>query len=77
MPRNRLGLIPLAAVMLVMAGPAAAGPQAPAKKITYEQAYGMGPREAGLARLDGMVSWLDDENCLVREWDEKAKAMRF
>jgi dipeptidyl-peptidase 4 len=77
MPRNRLGLMPLAAVMLALAWPAAADPQAPAKKITYEQAYSREPREGGFARMSGMVSWLDDENCLVREWDDKAKAMRF
>lgn len=73
--KNRIAFIALIAVILAVSWPAAGFSQAPAKKITYEQAYGM--REGGFFRMGGMVSWLDDENYLVRERDEKAKTPRF
>ena len=74
MPRIRFWPGPLFAALLAVAWPAAAGAQAPAKKITYEQAYGTG-LSGGLARRDRAVSWLDDGHYLVGEWD--GKSMRF
>ncbi len=49
--------------------------QAAQKKITYEQAYQN--KEPRLFKTMTMPSWLDDEHYLIREHDEKAKAVRL
>jgi dipeptidyl-peptidase-4 len=74
MPKKRFVLMSLFAASLAAALPLATYPQVTAKKITYEQAY---PARDGFFRMGGMVSWLDDQNYLVRERDEKTKAMRL
>ena len=53
----------------------AAFPQAPLKKITYEQAYLN--KEPRLLKLMTTGFWLDDEHYLLRERDEKAKTARL
>ena len=75
MLRKRFTFLPLAAVILAVSWPAAVFSQAPAKKMTYEQAYGT--REGRFFRMERAPSWLDDENYLVRERDEKTDAMRL
>jgi dipeptidyl-peptidase-4 len=74
MPTKRFVLMSLIAACLTAALPLATYPQVSAKKITYEQAY---PPRGGFFRMGGMVSWLDDQNYLVRERDEKTKVMRL
>jgi dipeptidyl-peptidase-4 len=74
MPRKRFALMSLIVICLAAALPPAAHPQVPAKRITYEQAF---PARGGFFRMGGMASWLDDENYLVRERDEKTKALRL
>ena len=75
MSRKRIVFALLIAFIPAAARPAAAA-QDTAKKITFEQAYGAGLREGGGFRMGGMFTWLDDEHYLVREFDEKTKAMR-
>jgi dipeptidyl-peptidase 4 len=77
MLRKRFRFVLLVAVFLAGSRPFPISAQAPVKKITYEQAYGMGMREGGFFRMGGMSYWLDDENYIVREWDEKTKAMHL
>jgi dipeptidyl-peptidase-4 len=50
-------------------------PQTPLKKITYEQAYQ--EKEPPLLKPMTTVSWLDDENYLLLERDEKTKTVRL
>jgi dipeptidyl-peptidase-4 len=66
-----------AARLIILLGlvPAAIFPQAAQKKITYEQAYLN--KEPLLFKPMTTGSWLDDENYLLRERDEKTKAMRL
>jgi dipeptidyl-peptidase-4 len=55
--------------------PLAIFPQVALKKITYEQAYLN--KEPFLLKPMTTGFWLDDENYLLREQDEKAKTMRL
>jgi dipeptidyl-peptidase-4 len=75
MPRKRLATLSLLLIAVTLVRPAARFGQVPAKKITYEQAYQM--RDFGSFRMGDRISWLDDENYLVRERDEKTKTMRL
>lgn len=77
MPTNPFRSLLMAAVILAASCSALLLAQAPAKKITYEQAYGTSLRDGGLSRLEREPSWLDDENYLVREWDDKAGLLRL
>ncbi len=76
MPKDRLAVVALIAVVLAGSPPSPVAAQAPAKRITYEQAYGTAMREGGFFRMGGMISWLDDENYVTREWDEKTRTMK-
>ena len=55
--------------------PAPSHPQAAQKKITFEQAYQN--KEPILLKTITMPTWLDDGHYLVRERDEKTKAVRL
>ncbi len=75
MPGKPLASLLLLLGALMSARPAAGFAQAPAKKITYEQAYGA---QVGRSfRMGGVDSWLDDENYIIGEWDEKAEVIRL
>ncbi|OGD18095.1 MAG: hypothetical protein A2W03_14565 [Candidatus Aminicenantes bacterium RBG_16_63_16] len=64
-----------AVISLAVMWPSPILAQAPAKKITYEQAYAT--REGRFSRMEEMPSWLDDESYLVRERDEKSETIRL
>jgi dipeptidyl-peptidase-4 len=71
-PRAALGLVFVALILLVISGVRA---QEARKPITYEQAYLN--KEPLLFKPMTTASWLDDENYLLREQDEKTKAIRL
>ncbi|MDH7511493.1 MAG: S9 family peptidase [Clostridiales bacterium] len=65
----------LAALFLFLTSLAPAFSQAQAKKITFEQAY-LNKEPRLLIRLP-RATWLDDENYLLRETDERDKTRRI
>jgi len=75
MQKKRILFRPLfiIALFFVLFSSGLAQPQQAAKKITYEQAFQS--REGGLMRFMMPASWIDDENYLIRERDEKTKTM--
>jgi dipeptidyl-peptidase-4 len=73
--RNKSLLIVGLLVVFFWLIPSTVSPQVPPKKITYEQAYLN--KEPFLLKPMTTGYWLDDENYLLRERDEKAKTTRL
>ena len=72
--RNKSLLIVGLLVVFFLLIPSTVSPQVPPEKITYEQAYLN--KEPFLLKPMTTGYWLDDENYLLRERDEKAKTTR-
>ncbi len=68
-------IFPIFLLALWASAPTRGFPQAPPKKITFEQAYLN--KEPRLFKPLVMASWLDDEHYLLRERDEKEKSVRL
>ncbi|MEW5900690.1 MAG: hypothetical protein AB1715_04420, partial [Acidobacteriota bacterium] len=75
MRRKRVRFLFTPLLAFIFLAPPGAFPQAPPKKITYEQAYLN--KEPHILKQMTTGFWLDDENYLLRERDEKAKTMRL